>query len=187
MQASSASSSSGSCQVLLEYSLSGRPTGLQELSGGLWALATGMAELLLLDVVAGQTVGLLQSRVPLTVATSLCWMSAEGGLAPPLLVAAVLLLARQFLAATRVPDFCYLDNLELRTWIAFVVGMGGSVLARHRSSRCQQTAQACWHQSGSHKWCNLREAALWVLFALEASRCATAPPAVQCTLSGLLL
>ena len=75
----------------MEYSLSGRPTALQELSGGLWALATGMAELLLLDVMAGQPVGLLHSSVPLTVATSLCWMSAEGELAPPLLVAAVLL------------------------------------------------------------------------------------------------
>ena len=72
---------------MVEYSLSGWPTALQELSGGLWALATGMAEVLLLDVVAGQTLGLLHSRVPLTVATSLCWMSAQGELAPPLLVA----------------------------------------------------------------------------------------------------
>ena len=69
----------------MEYNLSGRPTALQELTGGLWALATGMAELLLLDVVAGQTLGLLQSRVPLTLATSLCWMSAEGELALQLL------------------------------------------------------------------------------------------------------
>ena len=105
VQASSASSSSGSHQLVMEYSLSGRPTALQELTGGLWALATSMAELLLLDAMAGQTLGLLHSRVPLTLATSLCWMSAEGELAPPLLVAIfVLLVACLHLTATRAPE-----------------------------------------------------------------------------------
>ena len=145
MQASSASSSTGSHQVLAEYSLSGRPTALQELGEGLWALATGMAELLLLNVVAGQAVGLLHSRVPLTVATSLCWMPAEGELAPPLLATVVLLLACLLLTATRTPV-----SSPGQSWAAHLGswrGRGG-VMARHTSSKCHQTAQACWHQSG---------------------------------------
>ena len=43
---------------------------------------------------------------------------------------------------------CHLGNLELRTWAVFMVVMGGVVLAGHRSSKYQYSAQACWHQSG---------------------------------------